>query len=104
MKELRSHIKEEVKMHVETQQEKQKTHLGSFKKHPGHTIWQINLRTQVISEVEFTEEYATMDGDITRNILRKEYHWYCSALNKTSAFNKFNKMAKFAIESKSNIL
>jgi hypothetical protein len=103
MKELSSHIKEEVKMHVETQQEKQKTFVGSFIKHPGHTVWQINLRTQEISEAKFSEEYITIDGVTKRNIIRELNHWYCSALNKKSAFNKFNKMAKFVLESKSNI-
>lgn len=95
MKELSSHIKEEVKVHVETQQEKQKKFIGSIKKYPGHYIWQINLRTQELTKVEFDEEAINFEtGAAERKIITKEGHWYCSALNRKSAFNRFNKMAK----------
>lgn len=98
MKELSSHIKESIKIHAERQQEKQRKHIGSFIKHNGHTIWQIDLRTQEITPAEFSEEFATIEGGITRNIVKKDNHWYCTALNKKTAFNRFNKMAKIFLE------
>lgn len=98
MKELSSHIKESVKIHVERQHEKHRKHVGSFIKHNGHTIWQVDLKTQEITPAEFSETFATIGGGVTRNIVKKDNHWYCSALNKKSAFNKFNKMAKIFFE------
>lgn len=102
MKELSSHIKEEIKIHAPKQYEKQKAFIGSFQPQPGQTIWQINLRTQEISKAEFTEEFANIGGSITRTIVTKELHWYCCALNEQNAFRKFNKIAKSIIESKTN--
>ncbi len=57
-----------------------------IKKRKGHSLWQINLRTQEISTIAHSEEVFT-----------EENHWYCSALNKENAFRKFNLMAKQAI-------
>jgi len=99
MKELSSHIKEEVKMHIEQQQEKKTDYIGSIKKYPGHVIWEINLKTQEITKAEFDEESINFETKLPeRKIIVKKNHWYCSALNINSAFNKFNKMAKFVHE------
>lgn len=98
MKELSSHIKESIKIHAERQHEKQRKHVGSFIKHNGHTIWQIDLKTQEITPETFSEEFYTLEGGITRNIVKKDNYWYCSALNKNNAFKKFNQMAKIFLE------
>lgn len=98
MKELNSHIKEEIQVHAQKEVEKQRKHIGSFIKHNGHTVWQIDLRTQEITKAEFSEEFATIEGGITRNIIKKDNYWYCSALNKNNAFKKFNLMAKIFLE------
>ena len=99
MKELSSNIKEEVKMHIEQQQEKKHEFIGSIKKQPGHTIWQINLKTQEITPAEFDEESINFETKLPeRKIITRQGHWYCSALNKKSAFNRFNKMAQFVHE------
>jgi hypothetical protein len=97
VKELTSHIKEEIGVHAEKQHEKQKKFIGRFKRHNGHTVWQINLKTMEVEPVKYSEEFAKIDGKITRNIVTAENHWYCSALNKENAFRKFNLMAKAAI-------
>lgn len=98
MKELSSHIKKEVSIHAPKQYEKSKKHVGTFEHHKGHTIWQINLKTQEITAAKFSEEYATINGGITRNIIKDDNHWYCSALNKENAFKRFNRMAKIFLE------
>ena len=102
MKELSSHIKEEIKIHAPKQYEKQKQLIGSFHPYPGQKLWQINLKTQEISEAEFSKEFATIAGDVKREIIKKELHWYCCALNKNNAFKKFNKMAEEFLKSKIN--
>lgn len=99
MKELLSHIKEEIKIRVETQQEKQKLYTGSLKRHPGQTIYQVDLRTQTISKADFDESAIIFEtGEAERKITRKENHWYCAALNEKNAFKKFNYMAKQVFE------
>lgn len=100
MKELSSHIKEEVKMQVECQQEKQKVLVDRFRKHPGQFVWEMNLRTQEIKLAEYSQEYADVNGGITREIIRKENHWYEPATNKKTAFKKFNNRAKQIITGK----
>lgn len=98
MKELSGHIKEEIGVHAQKQHEKQKKYLGTLEKHNGHIVWQIDLRTQEITAAEYSEEYATIGGGVTRTIIKKDNHWYRSALNKKNAFKKFNQMAKAVIE------
>lgn len=98
MKELASHIKQEIGVHAQKQYEKQKKFVGSFKRHNGHVVWQIDLKTGEISPVEYSEQFATINGKITRNIVTEDNHWYCSALNKDNAFRKFNLMAKKLIQ------
>ena len=100
MKELNSHIKEEIKVHAQKQVEKRRKHIGSLITHSGHKIWQLNLKTQEISPAEFSDEYANINGTITRNIIKKDNYWYVSALNKQNAFKQFNKMAKTFLENK----
>lgn len=94
MKELKSHIKEEISVHAQKQEERQKSFMGSFTPQPGQKVWQIDLRTQEITPAEYSEEFANIDGSITRNIIRKELFWYCCALNKKNAMKRFNKMAQ----------
>lgn len=103
MKELSSHIKEEIAIHAEKQHEKQKKLVGSFVNHKGHTIWQIDLKTQEITPAKFAEEYVTIGGGSVRNIIKDDKHWYCSALNKETAFKRFNKMAKVFFEQNTHL-
>lgn len=97
MKELSSHIKEEIKVHAQKQEERQRKFIGSFIKHKGQTVWEVDLKTQEIKPAEFTEEFATINGGVKRNIIKKEFHWYCVAINKKNAERKFNKMAEIVI-------
>lgn len=99
VKELSSHIKEEIKIHAEQQQEKQLKYLGSLKRHNGHDIWEIDLKTGKISKAEFSDEAVNFEtGVAERKIITKENHWYCSALNNENAFKKFNAKAKTLIQ------
>lgn len=54
----------------------------------GLFVWQIDIKTQVISKSDFTYEAKNF----------KEGHWYCIALNEKNASRKFNNMAKEFIE------
>lgn len=99
MKELESHIPEEIELRVERQHKKQVDYVGSFIRHNGHTIWQLNLKTQEITPAEFSEEVIDFETKASkRKIIAKPGHWYCSALNIKTAFKKFNKMAKVFVE------
>lgn len=99
MKELEPHNPEQIELRVEKQHKKQADFIGRFVKHPGHTIWELNLRTQEITAAEFSEEVIDFEtGAAKRKIIAKPQHWYCSALNQKTAFNKFNKMARLALE------
>lgn len=99
MKELTAHTKEEIKTHAEQQQEKQKKFDGYIERHPGQFVYQVDLRTQVISKAEFSEEVLNFEsGKLERKIIRKEHHWYCAAINEKNAFRKFNNMAKSFLE------
>ena len=100
MKELKSHIKEEVKMHVETKQEKQKILFDSFERQPGQQVWELDLKTQEIRLAEFSNEYASIDGSVTRDIIMKDNCWYEPALNKENAFRRFNNRARFIVTGK----
>lgn len=99
MKEFEPNNPEQIELRVEKQHKKAVDFVGSFIKYPGHTVWEINLKSQEITPAEFSEEVVDFTtGAIKRKIIAKPAHWYCSALNKKAAFNKFNKMAKAFVE------
>ena len=98
MKELSSHLKEEIEIHAEKQHEKQKRLINSLKRYPGQFVYQLNLKTQEISLAEFKDEFVDINGKIIKNIDVKENHWYTTAINEKNAFKKFNNMAKLAYE------
>lgn len=105
MKELNNHIQEEIELRIQNEQKKGVDFIGSIVRHPGHTIWQLNIRTQDITPAEFDEEVIDFNtGKPKRKIIQKSAHWYCSALNKESAFRRFNKMAKEFVEKQQSIL
>ena len=98
MKELSSHIKEEIGVHAQKQYEKQKRLVNSLKRQPGQFVYQLNLKTQEISIAEFKDEFLDINGGVVKNVDIKETHWYAVAINEKNAFRKFNNMAKSAYE------
>lgn len=99
MKELE--LPKQDKLSVNTEQEKRKeiVHVGRIKRGDGHKIWQLNLKTQELTEAEFNEEVVDFTtGAVKRKIIIKEDHWYESALNRQNAFRKFNNRAKKIVQ------
>lgn len=69
-----------------------------IKTHPGHSIYDLDLRTQsisVLSNIEFLG-----GGFIKYDPV--ENHWYESALNEKTALKKFNKKARYIVTGKLN--
>lgn len=99
MKEIDPHIPEQIELRVEKQHKKQADFIGRFINYPGHTIWELNLRTQEIVPAEFSEEVIDFEtGAPKKRIISKPKYWYCSALNKKTAFKRFNEMARLVME------
>jgi transcription termination factor NusB len=98
VKELNAHKKEEIGVHAQKQQEKQKLFVGQLRPHKGQRVYQLDLKTQAISLAEFDEVVAGFSGDVTKSIIIKEKHLYCCAINETNALRKFNNQCKKIFE------
>lgn len=98
MKELDAHKKEEIVVRAQKQHEKQQVFIGKFRPQPGQKIWQIDLKTQEVTEAEIDEAAVTLTGDIAKKIITKPKHLYCVAINKTNALRKFNLQCKKIFE------
>lgn len=93
MKELNSHIKAEIQITEAKEYAKKKAYLGSLRRHPGQTVFQMNIRTGIILPAEFSETTAHLrTGQIIKKILIKEDTVYCVAINESNASKKFMKM------------
>lgn len=99
MKELNAHIREDLTPKIQNEQHIPSTTLiTSFKRWNGHIIWELNQKTQEIKRAEFKEENVSLTGKVTRTILSKPFHLYCSALNEKAAFKRFNEMSRVLFE------
>lgn len=65
--------------------------LQSWKKMPGHRVWELDLETKLISEAT-SEVTATLDGGVRHKVIQRPGRLYCSALNAANADKKFMKM------------
>lgn len=54
----------------------------------GHKVWELDLGTLLMGEIKPT---LSMDGQ-SREVVKKENHLYCTALNQKNAIRQFNKM------------
>lgn len=64
-------------------------HLGRVIIKPGQKLWQLNLATLDISPVEYDVTAVNLDGSISSQVVTKENHMYCVAINKKNAERKF---------------
>ena len=73
---------------------KKKEHIGRIKIHPGQTLYQLNLATQEIEPVKYDVTAVNLDGSINSEVLTKDDHLYCVAINRKNATRKFILMCK----------
>lgn len=67
-----------------------------LKTYPGHSIYDLDLRTQTVSVLSDIE---VMGGGFIKYDPVKD-HWYESALNKKTALKKFNNRARYIVTGK----
>lgn len=99
MKELATHLKDDVKGRIVAQVPKQTEYalMGVIKPKPGHTIFEFNLITGESNEAKYryinADWLRVIKGDITtvKELIVKENHVYIPALNKMNAKTKYNK-------------
>lgn len=61
--------------------------------HPGHTMFQIELATGIISEVQFEEvNFSMLTNSVRKKLVRKPGFMYIPALNWKNADKKFFKL------------
>jgi len=91
MKEL--NIEPKTKTELSVKQEKEIKHelVGEIIPHEGHSIWEINNKTNEIKKAQFSNVTYTFGGEIKREIITKKGHSYVGALNKKNALKKYNK-------------
>ena len=87
---------DQIEVTAQKQIAKQEVFLGRLRPKPGQKIYQWNLQTYVISEVEFDEVTAQVlpDGSskIKKKIKTKPGHLYACAINYKNAGKQFAKM------------
>jgi hypothetical protein len=100
MKELNAHKKEEIGVHAQKQQEAGRIWTGRLRPQGGQKIWELNLRTQEISEVNKFDEVAVefKTKALIKTIIRKPKHLYCVAINEKNAWRQFNNQCKKIFE------
>lgn len=92
MKELSNIEPDKLKVTDERPVKKESRFLGSMRSYNGHKIWQLELATTAITEVEFDSINYKLKGGTQKNIITKKGFLYCSALNIENAEKKFKKM------------
>jgi mRNA-degrading endonuclease YafQ of YafQ-DinJ toxin-antitoxin module len=99
MKELKAHLKDEVKIQAKKQQQKesQLDLIGRIKPKRGQFIFEINVITKEVVQAQFvntTVNYVhALKGDFSgcNEVLIKEGFVYIAALNEANALKKFEK-------------
>jgi hypothetical protein len=98
MKELEILDKISEKNAIELTQEENKkveyAYLNSIIPHSGHTLFEINPKDNSIKEAEFRVNTTYVLGDSLQSkkeVIRNKGMVYISALNKSSAMNRYNK-------------
>lgn len=92
MKELEQKIIDKPEIENVKPVETGKRLVKSLDKHRGQTTYQLDLTTSVITEAEYKEEFATLNGKIRKQVIMKENCLYCVAINFKNADRKFHKM------------
>src|SRR5690348_16249236 len=68
---------------------KQTVHLGRVKVRPGQSLWELNISTLEVVPVKYDVTAVGIDGSINSQVITKEDHLYCVAINKKNAVRKF---------------
>lgn len=76
-------------MEITRQVKKHRLHLGRVKIHPGQTLWEVDIATLKISPVTYDVTAINLDGSINSEVVTKENHLYCVAINERNAVRKF---------------
>jgi biotin synthase-like enzyme len=71
--------------------------LARIKRGDGHKIWQLDLKTGVITQAEITWS-ATISGGKHGKVNRQPDCLYCSALNHKNAYKAFRRMVDKIVE------
>lgn len=82
---------DQIKVHASKQIEKQKLFLGKLKRHPGQTVYELNVETGKISPVVFDQTKILLNGEVHHEIIHKEDSLYTVAINVENAKRKFRK-------------
>jgi len=89
MNELKINIKEKTELSVKQQKEIKHELIDKLVPYDGHTIWEVNNKTQEIKKALFSNVTYTFGGEIKREIITKKGYTYIGALNKKNALKKF---------------
>ena len=92
MKELELPNQDKLEITAQQKQQKELKLVGQIKPHRGHTVFELNLVTNIITPAEFTQQDVTFGQAQLPNkrIIVKQDCIYLAALNETNARKKFN--------------
>lgn len=97
MQELKQLTQDKLQVTAEKPVLKQQRFLGQMKPHNGHTCYQLNLETGLITEAEFESVSVGYTGtkqgtNVHKKIIVKDKCLYASALNPKNAIKHFRRM------------
>lgn len=67
-------------------------YLGSLKPCKGHTCYELDLKTKIITEAKLESVNADINGKVRSKVIVKDGCLYVTALNKLNADHKFGRM------------
>lgn len=82
-------------INIRQQEVKKKAeHIGRIRVRPGQALWELNINTMMVTTVNYNVTAVNLDGSISSEVITKENHLYCVAINHTNAMRKFILMCK----------
>lgn len=91
MKELEPKQQDNKEVHAEAHVPKG-TVINPGQMHNGHTLWQLELATGIITEVQYDQvNYHLLSESVRKKVVEKEGFKYVPALNAKNADKKFHK-------------
>lgn len=92
MKELNDKVQDQVKI-VGEKEEPRTIVFDPRQMHPGHTLFQIELATGIIQEVQFEQiNYSLLTDSVRKKLVKQKGFEYIPALNWHNADKKFFKL------------
>jgi hypothetical protein len=86
---------EQIEIVSQKEVQKQLKHLGSIRLQRGHTLWEVNMKTGMITPATYETQAADFKAaakgiqGVRRKLISKEGCMYIPALNKKNAAKKF---------------